>query len=126
MDEREYLSKRGRGIGPLLILLLMIMFECIACLDDEIDQMRKEGIEKFDIGIFVEVRVEFVHSKISLRPLLNGLHNFDKMNLEFGTKVSTKFGMLLKAKMDRISTRIQSRADALNGRRVEKIVTRDK
>ena len=102
------------------------MFECNECLDDEIEQMRSEGIEKFDIGIFVEVRVEFVHSKISLRPLLNGLHNFDKMNLEFGTIANTKFGSMLKAKLGRMSDRIQLRADALNGRRVEKVVTRDK
>ena len=46
MDEREYSPKRGRGLGPLLVLLIMILFECNECLDDEIEQMRSEGIEK--------------------------------------------------------------------------------
>ena len=93
-------------------------------MDVEIEQMRLEGIEKHDIGILVEDRVEFIHSKISLRPLLNGLHNFDRMNLEFSQRARTKFGNLLKTKIDRISKRLQDRADSLNGNRVAKVLDR--
>ena len=73
--ERKYPKRRSRSLENTLLLLLSL--EYVVCMDVEIEQMRLEGIEKHDIGILVEDRVEFIHSKISLRPLLNGLHNFD-------------------------------------------------
>ena len=117
--EREYYRKRNRILEYTFLILLTCNY--VECMDVEIEQMRLEGIEKHDVGIFVEHMVEFIHSKISLRPLLNGLHNFDKMNLEFSKRATTKFGKLLITKIDRIANRIQDRAESLNGNRVDRL-----
>ena len=122
MEERKYAQRSKRRHGGLkLALVFCLILELVNCMDVEIENMRREGIERHEIGFFVEDRVEFVHSKISLRPLLNGLHNFDKMNLEFGTRATSKFGKFLKTKIDKISNRIQSKAENLYGKRVEQI-----
>ncbi len=95
-------------------------------MDVEIERMRGEGVENSDIGIYVEERVEFIHSRISLRPLLNGLHNFDKMKREYESRALTRFGKLLLSKMDQMADRLKSKALLLNGHNLHKLNGRNK
>ncbi len=95
-------------------------------MDIEIERMRNDGVESADIGLFIEERVEFIHSRISLRPLMNGLHNFEKMKKEFESRPLTRFGKFLFAKIDQMADRIESKAEQLNGRKIRRMDQREK
>jgi len=110
------------GLLPqLLQLLLVCKIKESCCLDSVIEQIRQEGIEKLDIGVMLEERVEFIHSKIALRPMLNSIHNFDKLNMEFGVKINTSFGKLLHRKTSKMSHTIRDKTNLLSGHRVERL-----
>jgi len=42
--------------------------------------MREEGLEKHDISIYVEEKIEYVHSRIALAPLVNGIERAKKLS----------------------------------------------
>ncbi len=49
--------------------------------------MREEGLEKHDISIYVEEKIEYVHSRIALAPLVNGIERAKKLSYLFGHRV---------------------------------------
>jgi len=80
-------------------------------IDDEIELIRKEGIDKFDISILTEERVDFIHTRITLRPLILGLINFERYAAEFQKKDLTSIGKILCAKVLNMYHRISKKAE---------------
>jgi len=70
-------------------------------LDTEIEEMRLEGLEKHDISIFVEEKVEYIHSRISLKHMIVGLEHVDKLSKLFGNRVNSTFSRILNSRIKR-------------------------
>ena len=66
--------------------------------------MRQEGLESHDISIFVEEKTEYIHSRISLKPVKSAIEQATKLSITFGGKANTSLGKILHRK-------IQKRAD---------------
>ncbi len=67
----------------MLIVIFMKVQE-IECLDNLIEDMRLEGLEKHDISIFIEEKVVYIHSRISLKHMLTGIEHAERMSKVFG------------------------------------------
>ena len=106
MDERKYTEKRKL----ILTLLILAQIQCTNGIDDEIEQIRREGVEKFDISVLIEEKAEFIHSRITLRPLMLGLVSFEKLNLALNSKATTSLGMILARKSDQMYKRIEHKS----------------
>ena len=111
MDERKYSKKRKPTNRKLIVTLLILTFsQCSNGIDDEIEQIRREGVEKFDISILVEEKAEFIHSRITLRPLMLGLANFEKLSSEFTNNAKTNIGRVLVRKVKQMHKRIEHKS----------------
>ena len=61
-------SKRILDLAVPLALLLVTIVHNSESLDTELNEMRREGLEYHDISIYIEEKVEYVHSRIALKP----------------------------------------------------------
>jgi len=84
-------------------------------LDTEIEKMRKENIRKHDISIFVEERVEYIHSRITLRPLITGIEQATKLSAIYGSKVNTSLGRILSTRIKLLNKKVEKKFSLLSG-----------
>jgi len=84
-------------------------------IDVEIENMRKEGLKKHDISIFVEERVEYIHSKIALRPLFVGIEQANKLSNSYGNKVNTSLGRILNTRIKILNKKVDKKIVLLFG-----------
>jgi hypothetical protein len=122
MDERK--SPKHEWSRVLILLILAAVVIRTESFEDEIEQMRKDGINKFDISILYEEKTEFLHSRITLRPLALGLHTFDKMYNEFSRQNLSGLGRVMSNRLEHKLARLKIRADYLLA--MEHEVRRDK
>jgi len=101
----------------ILVLLLAVTITSVHSLDKEIESMREEGLEKHDISIFVEEKVEYIHAQIPLQPLITGIDRATKLASLFSNRVNTSLGRILNAKIQRRANRTSRRLIRLNGKR---------
>jgi len=95
----------------MLLVILLYNFSISNAFDTEIDSIRQEGFEKHDISIFVEERVEFIHSRVQLQPLLSSIEYSRKASLAFSAKANTSLGKILSNKLMRSSSKLEKRID---------------
>ncbi len=57
--------------------------------------MREDGLERHDVSMYVEEKVDYIHSRIALKPLINGLEHATKLITAFTMKVNTSLGKIL-------------------------------
>ena len=101
----------------MLTLVLYIQIKVSNSLDTEIQSMRREGIEKYDISIYVEEKVEYIHSRIALRPLITGIEHATKLSVSFENRANTTFGRILNGRVRRKVKRLETKLARLyNGR----------
>ena len=86
--------------------------------------MRQEGIENYDISIFVEERVEYIHSRIPLRPLITGIEQSIKLSTIFESRANTTFGRILNGRVRRMGKRLETKLKRVYSGRVRKVVRR--
>ncbi len=103
-------ERQSRGRGLNLVLLLMYLFilsniVSVNTLDSTLDIIREEGVEKSDISIFVEKRVEFIHSRIVLKPLITSLEHGFKLSNEFSIRANSSLGKILSSKLRSMITK---------------------
>lgn len=110
MDDSKY-SKRSRHGNLTTVVIILILIYNVDGIDEEIEIIRKEGIDKFDISILVEERVDFIHTRITLRPLILGLINFERYAIEFQKKDLTSIGKILCTKVQNMYQRISKKAE---------------
>jgi hypothetical protein len=67
--------------------------------DTEIENMRQEGLEKHNISIFVEEREFYIHSRIVLHQVLSSVEQASKLSNDFGNKVTSSLGKILKKRI---------------------------
>jgi len=121
MDDSKHEPKRSRGLVPyfLLIPILLYFVKSVNGLDSEIESMREEGLQKFDISVYIEERVEFIHSKIDLKPLLNGIRNAKKLSTDFDRSQNTSLGKILSRKIANKLSRMSSKITSMSGTRID-------
>ncbi len=78
--------------------------------------MRLESFERHDISVFVEIRVEYVHSRISLKPLITGVEQAKKLSNMFNSKANTTFSRILNGKIKGLVARTDKKLRSLHGR----------
>jgi hypothetical protein len=109
MDERK---RTNRAIA-LPLILIMINIAVVVGWTDEIERIVSEGADKFDVTILYEEKVEFLHTRITLRPLSLGIHNFEKVHKEFGLKNLSLVGKKFHMKLENEFLRLKKRAESV-------------
>ncbi len=94
MDDGKHTRRSQRGLG-LVVIIVIIQLNITHSFDTELENMRQEGLEKFDISVFVEEKVEYIHSRVTLKPLTSSIEFGDKLSREFANKVNTTLGRIL-------------------------------
>lgn len=108
--------KRGHGNRILdLVIVLALIVSNVYSMDVEIESMRKEGLKKHDISIFVEERVEYIHSRVALKPLIVGIDQATKLTSSYGLKVNTSLGKILNTRLKILNKRVDKKVSLLYG-----------
>ena len=89
-------------------------------LDAEINEMRREGLEYHDISIFAEERVEYVHSRVALKPILIGIDQAYKTSIAFENRANTSFGRVLSSRVQKMVQKSESKLSQLYKRKARK------
>ncbi len=111
---------RCRNVTILIILIVHIIHTSVS-LDTQIAEMRQEGLEKHDISIFVEERVEYIHSRIDLKPLIVGVEQFTKLRFIFDMRVNTTLGKILSNRVRSLNDRLERKLHRMYPNRLRKI-----
>jgi len=77
--------------------------------------MRKEGLKKHDISVFVEERVEYIHSKVNLRPVILGIEQAMKLSYAYGQRTNTSLGRILNNRIRILSKKVDKQFGLLIG-----------
>ncbi len=85
-------------------------------LDTEIEDMRLEGLEKHDISLFIEEKVVYIHSRISLKNLITGIEHADRLSKYFGSRTNGTFSKILNSRIKRLNARTEQKLATLYGR----------
>jgi hypothetical protein len=120
MDDGEHNSKRGVSHIVILTLIMILNVSQTGGFDVEIENMRQEGLEKFDISIFAEERVEYIHSRITLKPLISSIEYGSKMSEEFGVRANSSFGRILSSRIVKMVEKVEKRLLRMYGRKLSK------
>lgn len=112
MDERKHSCHRAVARTHFFVVLVLVGM--VDGWMSEIERMTKEGADKYDISIVYEEKVEFLHTRITLRPLTMGVNSFDKIHKEFGTKNLSAVGKKMYAKLESEFLRIKRRAESVS------------
>ena len=126
MDDGEC-SKRSthvRGIGFISFIILTQLLYDVNSLDIEIENMRREGLEKHDVSIFVEERVEYIHSRILLGPLITGIDHANKLSIGYGVRANSSLGKILNSRINKLVARVENKLGRVYGKRSRKVVRR--
>ena len=118
MDDGEHNSKRGISHLVILTLFMILNVSQTGGFDVEIENMRQEGLEKFDISIFAEERVEYIHSRITLKPLINSIEYGRKMSVEFSVRANSSFGRILSSRIVKLVEKVEKRILSMYGRKL--------
>lgn len=121
MDDGEFRKSTNskRIIVNRLLLFLLLMQMCVKAkgIDAVIESMREEGLEKHDISIFLEEKVEYIHSRIALKPLFTGIEHAEKLSKEFINRAKTELGNILGKKLQVRVTKLEKRLNLIYGSR---------
>ena len=118
MDDGEHNSKRGISHFVILTLFMILSVSQTGGFDVEIENMRQEGLEKFDISIFAEERVEYIHSRITLKPLINSIEYGRRMSVEFSVRANSSFGRILSSRIVKLVEKVEKRILSMYGRKL--------
>ncbi len=78
--------------------------------------MRQEGLKNSDISIFIKDRVEYIHSRIALKPLSASIEMSMKIGHEFGARPNTSFGKILTAKVKQMVAKVEKKLSLIYDR----------
>jgi hypothetical protein len=127
MDDGKY-ERRSRNGGLSLAfltltisLVLQISIVSVSSLDSTLENIREEGLEKHDISIFVEKKVEFIHSRISLKPLISAIDHGHKLCAEFSVRANSTLGRILSSKLRNSVIRIDKKLDKMLSRNSNRV-----
>ncbi len=94
------------------MIIVVLLLNHVNGIEDEIELIRREGIDKFDVSIVIEERVDFLHTRVTLRPLILGLLNFDRLVREIEKKEKTELGNVLFTKIEHMHNRLSKKAES--------------
>lgn len=105
MEDGEHRSRsRDGGVSrsPLIFAIFIILSAYIVnvnSLDETLDSIKEESLERHDVSIYVEKKVEFIHSRIPLKHLISSIEHGAKMSNVFSYKVNSTLGRILSSKV---------------------------
>ncbi len=102
------------------MILFVHIIQISVSLDTQIAEMSQEGLERHDISIYVEERVEYIHSRIDLKPLIVGVEQFAKLGFIFDTRVNTTLGKILSNRMRSLKDRLERKLHRMYPNRLRK------
>ena len=79
--------------------------------------MRREGLEYHDISIYIEEKVEYVHSRIALKPIITGIDQAYKTSISFQSRANTTFGRLLSNRVKKMVQKSETKLSQLYRRK---------
>ena len=120
MDDGEHYTKRGLTHTLILTFIVITNLSQTDSFDVEIESMRQEGLEKFDISIFAEERVEYIHSRITLKPLIHSIEYGSRMSVEFGKQANSSFGRILSSRIVKMVGKVEKRLFRMYGQKLRK------
>ena len=119
MDDGEHSSRKdGSLISGLTIAVCFVLVSTVNSFDTEIDNMRQEGFEKHDISIYTEERVEYIHSRITLQPLISSIEYSRTITASFENKANSSLGKILSARLIGLVTKLDKKLLSLYGKKV--------
>lgn len=92
-------------------MLIIVYITHTYALDTEIELMQREGLAKHDISVYVEERVEYIHSRIALKPLITGIEHATKLSNLFEQKVNTTLGKILSNRISKLTHKMESKIE---------------
>lgn len=98
-----------------MLICIVVQIRSTQSLDIEIEDMRLEGLEKHDVSLFVEEKVIYIHSRISLKHMIIGIEHADKLMRNFGSRTNSTFSRILATKLRRSSTKVEQKMRDLYG-----------
>ena len=126
MDDGEYKRVTSRSISFSRVVALLLILSTVSSngFDTEIEIMRREGLERFDISIFVEERIEYIHSRITLKPLITSIELGIRLSNDFGMRANSSFGRILSSRVKRMILKVERKLARMYGGRMRKAMRR--
>jgi len=89
--------------------IFFVAISTVSSIDTELENMRQENIETHDVSIFVEKKIEYIHSRISLKPLISSLEHGLKLSNMFGMRANSTLGKILSNKVNKMVAKAEKR-----------------
>ncbi len=120
MDDGKSKRSSERSLGFVLTLTLILFISHVSSFDTELESIRQENIESHDVSIFIEERVQYIHSRISLKPLISGIELGTKLSYMFLSKANTTLGKILCTKVKKFMEKVDKKLNAMVERKPKK------
>jgi len=111
----KWAFRKHRNLNIIFLIIVILEFSRVKSFDSEIEEMRSEEMEKHDISIFVEIKVEYIHSRITLVPLIAGLEQASKLSTLFGNRMNSTFSSILNSRIKKMVKKIDRKFQMLYG-----------
>ncbi len=121
MDDGKRKNRSNGGLGLFLTLTLFFSISHVSSFDNELESIRQENIVSHDVSIFIEERVQYIHSRISLKPLINGIEHGTKLSYMFLSKTNTTLGKILSTKIRKLVEKVDKKLNAITQRKPKKL-----
>jgi len=108
---RTVSRSRNGNVTRSFLLLAVISVNITNGLDSEILSMRREGLAKHDISVYVEERVEYIHSRIALKPLVSGIEHAIKLSHSFEQRANTSLGKILSSRIRKLTNKMETKLE---------------
>jgi len=103
------------------LIIIFLSISKVISLDTELESIRQEKIESQDVSIFVEERVQYIHSRISLKPLINGIEQGSKLSYMFLSKANTTLGKILSIRVRKLVERVDKKLNSMIERKPKRL-----
>jgi len=91
------------------LTVVVILFHSSHAFDKALERVKLEGHDNHDIDIFIEKRINHLHSRIDLKPTKDGLLMLEKCVLRFEQNANTALSRVLATQIGKRSSRISNK-----------------
>ncbi len=99
----------------VVVAVFAVVFLQVECFDKALERMKLEGHYDHDIDIFIEQKINFLHSRIDLKPTKDGLLLVEKCTLRLEQGSSTPLSRALSTHISKRLERLGSKLARVTG-----------
>jgi len=100
----------SKCVSLVLFVVIVVLVLQTECFDKALERMKLEGHYDHDIDIYIERRINFLHSRIDLRPTQDGLLLLEKCTLRLEQGSTTPLSRVLSShvskRLDRLANKL--------------------